>query len=135
MYKKVFITGITGQVGSQLADYILEKTEYDVIGMMRWQESMDNLYHLTNRINNGNRISLRYADLNDYASIAGLIRAEKPSLIFHLAAQSFPKTSFEIPLETLQTNILGTANLLEIVRQLREGDGYDPVNKDIKVKK
>lgn len=127
MNKKVFITGITGQVGSQLADYILEKTEYDVVGMMRWQESMDNLYHLATRINNGDRIAIRYADLNDYASISRLIYSEKPSLIFHLAAQSFPKTSFNIPLETLQTNIMGTANLLEIVRQLREADEYDPV--------
>jgi len=56
-----------------------------------------------------------------------LICTEKPSFIFHLAAQSFPKTSFDIPLETLQTNILGTANLLEVVRHLKEVDGYDPV--------
>ena len=52
MSKKILITGITGQVGSQLADYVLENTQYDVVGMMRWQESMDNLYHLTERINN-----------------------------------------------------------------------------------
>ncbi len=51
MSKSVLITGFTGQVGSQLADYILEHTNLHVIGMMRWQEPMDNIYQLTKRIN------------------------------------------------------------------------------------
>ena len=51
MRDNVLITGITGQVGSQLADYILENTVLNVVGMMRWQEPLDNIYHLTNRIN------------------------------------------------------------------------------------
>ncbi|MXS80100.1 GDP-mannose 4,6 dehydratase [Nitrosomonas sp. GH22] len=127
MTKKILITGITGQVGSQLADYILENTPYDVIGLMRWQEPMDNLYHLTDRINRKDRISLFYADLNDYSAIARMIREIQPEYISHLAAQSYPKTSFNIPIETLQTNIIGTANLLENIRQLKEVDGYDPV--------
>lgn len=127
MKKTILITGITGQVGSQLADYVLENTQYDVVGMMRWQEPMDNLYHLTGRINKKERISLYYADLNDYASISRVLRDVRPEFISHLAAQSYPKTSFNIPIETLQTNIIGTANLLENIRQLREADGYDPV--------
>ena len=45
--QKAFITGITGQVGSQMADYLLSYTDVDVIGMMRWQEPIDNIYHLT----------------------------------------------------------------------------------------
>ncbi len=125
--KKAFITGITGQVGSQMADFLLEKTDFDVVGMMRWQESIDNLYHLTDRINSKDRISIQYADLQDYSSIFRAIKHEKPDFIFHLAAQSFPKTSFNIPIETLQTNIIGTANLLETIRQLKEHDEYDPV--------
>lgn len=127
MTKKILITGITGQVGSQLADFVLENTSYEVVGMMRWQEPMDNLYHLTKRINRKDRISLYYADLNDYAAIARMIKAIRPDLISHLAAQSYPKTSFDIPIETLQTNIIGTANLLECIRQQKEVDGYDPV--------
>ena len=67
---RVFITGVSGQVGSQMADFLLENTDFDVIGMMRWQEPIDNLYHLTSRINDGDRVFLRYADLNDYASLA-----------------------------------------------------------------
>lgn len=127
MSKKILITGMTGQVGSQLADYVLEKTDFDVVGMMRWQEAMDNLYHLTTRINNKDRISLYYADLNDYASMSRMLREVRPQYISHLAAQSYPKTSFNIPIETLQTNIIGTATLLENIRQLKEIDGYDPV--------
>lgn len=127
MSKKILITGITGQVGSQLADYVLANTSCDVIGMMRWQEPMDNLYHLTERINSKDRISVYYADLNDYASISRMLMDVRPHFISHLAAQSYPKTSFNIPIETLQTNIIGTANLLENIRQKKEVDGYDPV--------
>ena len=127
MSKKILITGITGQVGSQLADYVLENTEFDVVGMMRWQEPMDNIYHLTTRINNKDRISIYYADLNDSASMARMLRDVRPEYISHLAAQSYPKTSFNIPIETLQTNIIGTATLLDTIRQLKELDGYNPV--------
>ncbi len=127
MTKKLLITGITGQVGSQLADWVLEHSSYDIVGMMRWQEPMDNLYHLTDRINRKDRISLNYADLNDYSALARMIKTVRPDYISHLAAQSYPKTSFDIPIETLQTNIIGTANLLEVIRQMKEGDGYNPV--------
>jgi GDP-4-dehydro-6-deoxy-D-mannose reductase len=127
MTKKLLITGITGQVGSQMADYILEHTSYDVVGMMRWQEPMENIYHLSNRINRKDRISLYYADLNDYPALARMIKNIRPEFISHLAAQSYPKTSFDIPIETLQTNIIGTANLLECIRQQKDTDGYDPV--------
>jgi GDP-4-dehydro-6-deoxy-D-mannose reductase len=126
MTKKVLITGITGQVGSQLADFVLENTPYDVVGMMRWQEPMDNLYHLTDRINRKDRISLHYADLNDYSALTRMIKSARPDYVSHLAAQSYPKTSFDIPIETLQTNIIGSANLLEAIRQQKEVDGYDP---------
>lgn len=127
MIKRILITGITGQVGSQLADFVLENTSYEVFGMMRWQEPMDNLYHLTDRINRKDRVSLHYADVNDYSALARMLKRVRPDYISHLAAQSYPKTSFDIPLETLQTNIIGTAHLLEAVRQQREAESYDPV--------
>jgi GDP-4-dehydro-6-deoxy-D-mannose reductase len=127
MAKTILITGITGQVGSQLADFVLENTSYDIVGMMRWQEPLDNLFHLTERINREDRIKLYYADLNDYSALVRTLKSARPNFISHLAAQSYPKTSFEIPIETLQTNIIGTANLLEAIRQQRESEGYDPV--------
>ena len=49
MNKKAFITGITGQVGSILADYLLDNTDLEIIGMMRWNEPLDNIYHLTKK--------------------------------------------------------------------------------------
>lgn len=127
MKKKALITGFTGQVGSQLADYLIDKTDYDVIGMMRWQEPLNNIYHLTERINRGDRLFVEYADLNDISSMRSLLSKHKPDFIFHLAAQSFPKTSFSIPLETLQTNILGTASLLQVILELMVDTPYEPV--------
>lgn len=124
--KKIFITGITGQVGSQLADYVLANTDLQVVGMMRWQESMDNLYHLTDQINRRERISLVYADLQDFSSLYRALDEQRPEYVSHLAAQSYPKTSFNIPVETLQTNAVGTANLLEAIRLLNEKTGYSP---------
>ena len=63
VHQKALITGISGQVGSQMADFLLEETNYSVLGLMRWQEPLDNLYHLTKRINQGQRLALRNGDL------------------------------------------------------------------------
>lgn len=124
----VLITGFTGQVGSQLAEFIKANTDLNVIGVMRWQENIDNIRSLINSINTGEGVSIEYADLGDYPSIERMISKCKPKFIFHLGAQSYPKTSFDIPIETLHTNIIGTANLLEAVRRVRDMDvNFDPV--------
>lgn len=111
-----FITGITGMVGSHLTDFLLENTNWKIFGFCRWNENFDNIEHLFNCINKKDRIELIYGDLNDITSLQKAIEIAKPNYIFHLAAQSYPQTSFISPLETLQTNILGTANLLESVQ-------------------
>lgn len=123
MKKRALITGITGMVGSHLTDFLLENTDWDVYGMARWRSPMDNISHLLDRVNRKDRVYLEYGDLNDETSLIKAIRAAKPDYIFHLAAQSYPKTSFDAPIDTLQTNILGTARLLEAVRFA----GIDPV--------
>jgi GDPmannose 4,6-dehydratase len=115
--KRVLITGITGMVGSHLVDFLLENTDWKIYGLARWTDSLDNLEHLTEKINNKERIELIYGDLNDLASLMTAIDKSKPNYVFHLAAQSYPQTSFDAPIETLQTNILGTANLLEALRK------------------
>lgn len=127
MKKSILITGFTGQVGSLFADFVLENSELEILGMMRWQESMQNVMHLTDRINRHDRIKVVYADLTDAFSLTSLIAKYKPDWISHLAAQSFPRTSFDIPIETLQTNIIGTANLLESVKSISEKVDYKPV--------
>jgi GDPmannose 4,6-dehydratase len=112
-----FITGITGMVGSHLTDYLLANTDWKICGLARWNDSLDNIEHLAEEINKKERIELIYGDLNDLASLITAVDKVKPDYVFHLAAQSYPQTSFDSPIETLQTNILGTANLLEALRK------------------
>jgi GDPmannose 4,6-dehydratase len=113
---RCLITGITGMVGSHLADYVLANTDWDIYGMYRWRSPMDNLAHLVPRINAGDRIHLLDGDLRDGFSIIDVVTKSQPDIVFHLAAQSFPRTSFEAPLDTLDTNIQGTTRLLEAIR-------------------
>ena len=115
--KNALITGITGMVGSHLADYLLENTDWKIYGFCRWNDSLENIEHLSDKINDKERIELIYGDLNDLASLLTAIDNSKPDYVFHLAAQSYPQTSFESPLETLDTNIIGTTKLLEAIRK------------------
>ena len=126
--KKALITGITGMVGSHLADYLLANTDWEVYGVCRWRSPLDNVSHLLDRVNQKDRIFFQYADLNDEVSLMTVIGKVKPDYVFHLAAQSYPLTSFTAPIETLNTNILGTCRLLEAIRCAMEADGdYKPV--------
>jgi GDP-mannose 4,6-dehydratase len=113
----VLITGITGMVGSHLADFLIENTECYIYGMYRWRSSLDNIEHLIPRINNNDRIELLYGDLNDQISLLKVIEIARPDYVFHLAAQSYPRTSFDSTIDTLNTNILGTARLLEAIKE------------------
>jgi GDP-4-dehydro-6-deoxy-D-mannose reductase len=115
--KCALITGITGMVGSHLADYILANTDWDIIGMCRWRSDLENISHLIPLVNAKQRIRLVYADLRDSAAIDHMIKEAKPDYVFHLAAQSFPQTSFDSPLDTYETNIQGSTRVLEALRQ------------------
>lgn len=117
MTKRAFITGITGMVGSHLADYLLDHTDWEIYGLCRWRSPLDNISHLLGRINRHDRVHLLYGDLRDYLSIHEATRQARPDYVFHLAAQSYPKTSFDSPLDTLETNVQGTANVLEALRK------------------
>ena len=117
------ITGITGMVGSHLVDFLLENTDWHIYGFLRWNDDLSNIQHLMPRINEKKRVHLLYGDLNDMASLMRTINKSAPSYVFHLAAQSYPKTSFDSPLETLETNILGTAKILDAIRM----SAYNPV--------
>jgi len=122
--KRALITGVTGMVGSHLADHLLGATGWDVIGVCRWRSPLDNVEHLLDRANRGDRVRFLYGDLTDMASLLGVLSESRPDYIFHLAAQSYPTTSFTSPLATLDVNILGTARLLESIRSV---PGLDPV--------
>lgn len=120
----VLITGITGMVGSHLADFLLEHTHWNIYGMCRWRSPLDNVEHLLDRANRKDRLHFINGDLGDYISLVNAVDESCPDYVFHLAAQSYPTTSFTSPLQTLDTNILGTERLLEALRRC---PGIDPI--------
>ena len=103
-------------VGSHLADYLLENTDWDIHGLIRWRSPLDNIESLIKNINTKNRVYLHYGDLRDPQSINKVISEVVPDFTFHLAAQSYPKTSFDAPLDTYDTNISGTSSVLEALK-------------------
>ena len=115
--KNALITGVAGMVGSHLIDYLIENTDWKIYGFCRWNDSLENLEHLSPMINKKERIELVYGDLNDLASLINAVETSKPDYVFHLGAQSYPKTSFDAPADTLHTNIVGTCNVLEALRK------------------
>ncbi len=109
-------------VGSHLADFLLERTGWDVYGMCRWRSPLDNVAHLLPRANAGDRVRFLYGDLRDSISLQNVVEEARPDYVFHLAAQSYPTTSFTTPLDTYDTNIQGTARLLEVLRRSKDLD-------------
>jgi GDP-mannose 4,6-dehydratase len=114
---RALITGFTGMVGSHLADHLLAHTDWDLHGLLRWNEDLGNVEHLLERVDRHDRLGLVYGDLNDHPSLARAVEQVQPDYVFHLAAQSYPQQSFVAPIETLQTNILGTAGLLDAIHR------------------
>ena len=114
---RVLITGITGFVGSHLAEYCLKKDNVQVYGIKRWRSPLDNLTGIVGKV------KLVDCDLRDENSILLAIQAVEPERVFHLAAQSYVQTSYTAPRDTIETNIIGTLNILEAVRRV----GIDPL--------
>ena len=119
---KNLITGIGGFVASHLADFLLEKGE-EVYGTYRWTEDLSRIKHVREKI------KMIPADLLDVSSLIRAIADNKPDYIFHLAAQSYVPDSFTNPIITVETNTIGTVNLLEALRLIKEyiHKDYDPV--------
>lgn len=115
----VFITGITGFVGSHLTDYLLTKG-ITVHGLTRWRSPKENILHCLDNIH------LHQGDLIDYPSLVRILKKVKPTYIFHLAAQSYVPFSFDAPVATLHANAIGTCNLLEAIRELKD-DQFNPI--------
>ena len=113
---RALITGVAGFVGSHLTEYLIAKTNWHIFGLMRWNESLDNLSGFISEINNGGRVFLVEGDLTDAISMMSLVEKVKPDYVFHLAAQSYVPASLLSPFWTLETNVIGTLNLLEAIR-------------------
>ena len=113
MKKKAFITGITGQDGSYLSEFLLANG-YEVYGIVRRNSIVEHqrsrIFHLEGKVN------VQYGDLLDTHSIDKALRTIKPDEIYNLAAQSHVKISSDVPQFTVQTNALGVLNLLESYR-------------------
>lgn len=114
--KKILITGITGMVGSHLLDLLIKKKKFKIFGLYRSTSKLDNILHHSKKINSG-QVKLIYGDLRDPISINKVVQDVRPDQIYHLAAQSYPTTSFSNPLETYDTNINGTLSLLEATKK------------------
>ncbi len=111
--KTALITGITGQDGSFLSDFLLEKN-YEVHGIVRRSsvEKHERIEHLT-----GNpHFHLHYGDMTDAVSLIRIVTKVKPDEIYNLAAQSHVKVSFEVPEYTADADAVGTLRMLEAVR-------------------
>jgi GDPmannose 4,6-dehydratase len=123
MAKRAFITGITGQDGSYLAEFLLAKG-YEVHGLVRRSSSfntarIEHLYrdpHLS-----ATRLFLHYGDLTDGTALTHLLQKIVPDEVYHLAAQSHVRVSFELPIYTAQADALGTLHVLEAVRAVGGG--------------
>ena len=109
---KALITGITGFVGSHLAEHLLSEG-MEVFGAARWRSDKDNIAHLKDKI------KLVECDINDAFSVKQILLDIKPDRIYHLAGQSSVAASWNSPAETINTNVVGQINLLEAVRLLK----------------
>ena len=122
--KKALITGVTGQDGSYLAEFLLNKG-YEVHGILRRSSSfntgrIEHLYmdDMVEDMHKSRNFQLHYGDLTDSTNIIALIQKIQPDEIYNLAAQSHVKVSFETPEYTAQVDALGTLRILEAVRLL-----------------
>ncbi len=116
--KRALITGVTGQDGSYLTEFLLKKG-YEVYGLIRRSSSfntarVDHLYQDPHE--KDIRLKLLYGDLNDASSLNRIIKTIRPNEIYNLGAQSHVKVSFEIPEYTAETVAVGTTRLLEAIR-------------------
>jgi len=121
MAKKALITGITGQDGSYLTEFLLEKG-YEVHGLIRRSSSFntDRLEGIYQDPHVGAvGLHLHYADMTDGNRLTHLLQSIEPEEVYNLAAQSHVRVSFDLPAYTVETNALGTLNLLEAVRSLK----------------
>ena len=115
MKKKALITGIAGQDGSYLSEYLLSKN-YEVYGLIRRNSIVE---HQRNRIEKlGSNINLEYGDLLDQVINKKIMKLAQPDEIYNLAAQSHVRISFDVPEFTIKTNALGVLNMLESLERI-----------------
>src|SRR3989344_9481232 len=114
MKQKTLVTGITGFVGSHLADLLLEKEGIEIYGLKRWNiEPLRNVKHLLDNP----RVKFLDCDITDPIGVRNVIKEIKPDKVFHLAAESFVSPSWLHPSHYMDVNFKGTVNLLDAIKQ------------------
>jgi GDPmannose 4,6-dehydratase len=115
--KKVLITGINGQDGSYLAEFLLDKG-YEVWGTVKRNSVSETQSSRIEHLRSSDKINLEYADLTDMASLVRVLQKVQPDEVYNLAAQSHVRVSFDQPIYTANVTGLGTLNILEAVRMV-----------------
>jgi GDP-4-dehydro-6-deoxy-D-mannose reductase len=110
---KILITGISGFVGSHLADFLLTQGGHKIFGTIKWRSRLDNLQSILSKI------SLHECDIKDAFALRTVLTEIQPEYIFHLAAQSYVPFSWRAPVESMNTNVIGEVNLMETVKDLK----------------
>src|SRR5258708_984491 len=113
MKQKILITGITGFVGSHMADFLISREDVELFGTKRWNLSrLRNIKHLLD----DPRLTIIDCDITDLVSVRNLIEIAKPDKIFHFAAESFVSPSWLHPSHYMDVNYKGTVNIMEACR-------------------
>ena len=118
--RRAFITGIAGQDGSYLSEYLLARG-YEVYGIVRRNSIPENQDCRISKLVEKGDIVIEYGDLLDAHSLTKLLRAIKPHEVYNLASQSHVRISYDIPQFTVQVNALGVVNILEVIRTMGSG--------------
>ncbi len=124
--KKVLITGHTGFKGTWLAKILLDAGA-KVSGLALDSETVPSLYDLTGI---GQKIDESIFDIRDYGATLSIVRSRKPDIVFHLAAQPIVRVSYDEPVRTFQTNVMGTVNILDAVRRTESVRSFVNVTTD-----
>lgn len=115
--KKILVTGVNGFVGSHMADFILKENLGEVFGMVRGKTpGYDNIKNIIDKM------QIINCELNDFFSVRKAIETSQPDIVFHIAGQAFVPSSWESPIETFNSNVMGSINLFEALRK----SGIDP---------
>jgi GDPmannose 4,6-dehydratase len=117
MSKKVLITGVLGQDGANMAEYLLSSTDHQVYGMQRRSGTPN--YDNIESFKNNDRFHLVDGDLTDSASIDNLVKKIKPDFLINFGANSFVAVSWEMPLQVFETNTLGVIRCLEAIKKFK----------------
>ena len=135
MKERVLITGVTGFVGSHLADFLIKKDKYELFGLKRWNLSrLRNVRHLLDKID------FLDCDVTDSIGVRNVVKEIKPDKIFHLAAESFVSMSWGHPSHYMDVNYKGTVNFLDAIKEFNldtrfliagSGEEYGLVEKDM----